>query len=138
MSYGEITSTIKSSIGNANFKPLNDLIKDDVAALNTKLDSISGSITGIGSSISVPIVKSIQYGTSRISSDNNETTVYINTVNPKKSIVIINGSIGKRNDTTAQLQLYLVSFSSDWMHIGNVGGEDVTYSYFSWQIIEFY
>ena len=138
MSYGEIKSTINSSIGNANFKPLNDLIKDDVAALNTKLDNISGSIAGIGSSISVPIVKSIQYGTSKISSDNSETTVYINTVNPKKSIVIINGSIGKRNDTTAQIQLYLISFSSDWMHIGNDGGEAAQTAYFSWQIIEFY
>ena len=82
MSWADIKHAINSTLGTAGFKPLNAIMKNEVdRVMDTNLIQYGSA------------VKSIQRGTTTIgpSSSAYFANVTISTINPSKSVIIVNG-----------------------------------------------
>ena len=85
-------------------------------------------------------VKSIQKGVVTIN-DTSSVTVSINTINPDKAFVILDGTAGiNTTNVSGQFDGYLLSLTSNQLTIGLPEPEASgnLQSKFSWQVVEFY
>ena len=137
MSWGEIKKALNSTLGDSGFKALNELIRDDFTTVSEWL-----------SAGNVPIVKSVQRGIN--TSDSTSGTVTISTVNPEKSIVLIDatansltnddGTCAVAGARSGELTSNSFTYAKGYMRKAQSYPYDDIYIYptFSWQVIEFY
>ena len=149
MSWEEIKKALNSTLGNSDFKSLDQLFGDDISSLQTALASLlQGG--------NVPVVKSVQMGIveggkSRYTDDINGN-ITINSVNTAKSLILVNGT-GKVNTGEYQDELYgtfgasvsftnssTIAYQREYAISHSITGSTTYYNYptFSWQVIEFY
>ena len=134
MSYGEIKTTINSKVGTAEFKPLNELIYDNFATLSDWLANDGAS----------KVVKSVQRGNIQSRYSKNPTTnITLSTINPNKSLVIIDmGEYGPVGEKYQSFVNYTMLLSSNNLQITQDyyihGTANNGYLGFNWQVIEFY
>lgn len=113
-----------------------DLVKADTIAIKTSVSSIKSDTTAINNKFSAGIssIKSLQKGITSMSSACN---IIINTVNPSKCFVVINGS-GTRLDTggsEVSVTPIVASLTSTNL---NLTSSPARSNYeVSWQVIEF-
>ena len=139
-----IWAGIKKAINSNLSKPLNTLIEESKDSLDTKITDYLGNSTYGLSALKtlmtggkIPIVKSVQRGTSGSTSDS-EITISINTVKPDKCIVILDYSSRWTDTTYAYYEgVYLYSLASTTLQIRSKNGIKSSVSV-SWQVIEFY
>lgn len=131
MSWAEIKKAVNSDLST----PLDTILKNTTYGLS----AIKNAITALSTGGTVPIVKSVQRGTTT----GDRGYVNISTVNPSKCIVLLNGyTIVPSTDQAASAFFlpYIVYFTSNQLGIGNSGTSQAgqTYVTFDWQVIEFY
>lgn len=128
-----------------------DDIKADAAETKANAAAIKAAMDG--GSAKMGAVKSIQRGiaTFEMSSSNPYTlvspTININTVNPDKCIVLINGDVASSTGSNYSIPsttcgVYLSSISQEEIVVGSnvrgISGAVLIQKTFSWQVIEFY
>ena len=141
MSWGEIKKALNSTLGNSDFKALDQLLGDDITA-------VQNALTNILQGGNVPIVKSVQRGIN--TSNSTSGTVTISTVNPEKSIVLIDatansltnddGTCAVAGARSGELTSNSFTYAKGYMRKKQSYPYDDIYIYpsFSWQVIEFY
>ncbi len=82
----------------------------------------------------MPVVKSVQRG--KVSIDGNDKTVYINTVDPDKCIVLLD--IASNSNGTTIRNNYLSELTSSKLVIGASGGSTGISALIGWQVVEFF
>ena len=88
MSWNEVKTALNSTLGDAEFKTLDGIIKEEIAALKSEIPSL---IPSVGN---VPIVKSVQRGTvdDGDTSKSGTGTVYFSSVDINKAIILLDGT----------------------------------------------
>jgi len=132
MSWIEIKHAVNTSLGTGSFKPLNT----QIAELDTKTSAIAAStLLQYGST-----VKSIQRGVMSFTSQMFEQTynIVIGTINPAKTIVLLNGAAGYGTTYDSPFIPHIVSLAANLLVVGKLGINPSRTAVMSWQVVEFY
>lgn len=114
---------LNSTIGTVGMKPINAMI-DEVKSTN---------LINYGSAI-----KSIQRGRATVTEANTVYRITINSIEPSKSIVLLDG-VSMYSTTTAAVSLpTFYSLTATALEVISSGSRTGSFSQFSWQVIEFY
>lgn len=108
-------------------------INENVATKAYVDDAIAAIASASGE---VSAVKSIQYGTAQIASNNNSASVSIDSVDLQRSFAFVQGS-GIEKQYTASLTPYIASRTNTALTINTFKSVNSTFI-FSWCVIEFY
>ena len=134
MSWAKIKKSINSNIS----KSLDVLITEKCNELQSKLNSVYNTVTVTGN---IPSVKSVQRGTTWFpDTSNNSVDITISSVNPDKSIVLLNESgfvTCSSKGAGYNLIAVLSNLQSTTITI-STGSCDAYRDIVSWQVIEFY
>ena len=123
---------------------ISDLLNTVISDISTKISDISTKINTLNTTVTNGFnksnIKSIQKGTYSPTSYSGEATINISSINPNKSIVILNGSAKSNSNVSGgdlTYQIILSSLTSTNFTV-NSASSNIYLSKFSWQVIEFY
>lgn len=148
MSWNEVKTALNSTLGDAEFKTLDAIVKEEIANLKAEIPSL---IPSVGN---VPIVKSVQRGIvdDGDTSKSGTGTVYFSSVDMNKAIILLDGTgdiygpdyngdnygafgVKITNVTTNSFQYRRFIYS---YQVSSGSSRDHFSPGFSWQVIEFY
>ena len=139
MSWVSVKQALNSTVGTSELKTLDKILQENNTNILALLEAKQGDLAG-----NIGIIKSIQRGVREIYNALGSEEYFdteIDTVNPDKCIVIINGGVSTLSDNYndyTEYQFSSLSVNNLRVYNGYMTGNNIHYSGFSWQIIEFY
>ena len=139
MSWVSVKQALNSTVGTSELKTLDKILQENNTNILALLEAKQGELVS-----NIGIIKSIQRGVREVYNalgSEEYFDVEIDTVNPDKCVVIINGGASSINTNYigyTEYQLSSLSPNNLRVYNGYMMDDYVNYAEFSWQIIEFY